>query len=169
MNHDYQNFLVEVIGTLLKPMGIDPEFLIEKESDQYRVTIKDKANKISTDPNFLFSLQHITRVLVHHNYPEEKGHFLLDIGGAKKTREKLISERIPVLTQEIVLSKGSTIILVGLTGYERKLVHGILTEVKGLQTTSVGSPENRKLLIMPTSESSNSGIENAKVVNLFSD
>ncbi len=168
MNPDYQSFLLEVIGSLLQPMGIDPEYLVEKESQQYRITINSKTNPIPTDPNFIFSLQHIARVIVHHTFPEEKEHFLLDVAGAKKSREKLIGERVPVLAEEIVLKQGTTIILTGLSGYERKLVHGILAEIKGLQTTSVGEPQNRKLLVMPTSDTGIGGIENAKVVNLFS-
>lgn len=168
MNPDYQKFLLEVIGSLLQPMGIDPEFVVEKESNQFRVTVNSKTNPIPNDPNFIFSLQHIARVVSHHAFPDEKNHFLLDIAGAKKGREKLISERVPVLAQEIVLTKGTTIILIGLSGYERKLVHGILSEIKGLQTTSVGEPQNRKLLVMPTSDAGIGGIENAKVVNLFS-
>jgi hypothetical protein len=70
MNQDYQNFLLEVIGNLIKPMGIDPEFVIEKESDQYRVTINSKTGPIPTEPNFIFSLQHLVRVLAHHTFPE---------------------------------------------------------------------------------------------------
>lgn len=168
MNQDYQNFLLEVIGNLVKPMGIDPEFVIEKESDQYRVTINSKTGPIPTEPSFIFSLQHLVRVLAHHTFPEEKAHFLLDVAGAKKGREQKINERIPVLAQDIVLKQGLTVILVGLSGYERKLVHGILAEIEGLETSSVGPQDNRKLLVMPNSQIGNYGIENAKVVDLFS-
>jgi predicted RNA-binding protein Jag len=66
------------------------------------------------------------------------------------------------------LKQGLTVILVGLSGYERKLVHGILAEIKGLETSSVGPQDNRKLLVMPNSQIGNYGIENAKVVDLFS-
>ena len=168
MNPDYQKFLLEVVSAMLKPMDIDPAFSVEKENEQFRITIISKTNPIPTEPNFIFSLQHITRVIVHHTFPEEKGHFLLDISGAKKMREQQIYDRVPILVQDIVLKDGITVILTGLSGYERKLVHGILSDIKGLETTSVGAPDNRKLLVIPNSQIGTSGIENAKIVDLFS-
>jgi R3H domain len=64
------------------------------------------------------------------------------------------------------LKEGKTVILIQLSGYERKLIHSFLSDSKGLNTSSIGEGMDRKLLIMPTSEFGTSGIDEALIINL---
>ena len=150
--------------------GIDPNFEldIEKEGDQWRININTtKAdNLIDKDGELIRSIQHLIRVLVHKKHPTDRSHFLIDVNDYRRNREKLILNKIPMLAKKEILMQGNTIILVGLSGYERLQIHNILAEIDGLSTNSVGPKENRKLLLMPTTETGSTGIDKAKIYNL---
>jgi predicted RNA-binding protein Jag len=77
----------------------------------------------------------------------------------------MILQKIPHLAEYDVLEHGKTVIIVGLTSYERLQVHKLLQDTKGLNTTSVGGRGDRKLIIVPTSDIGSGGMESAKVVN----
>jgi predicted RNA-binding protein Jag len=125
-----------------------------KENNQYRIILECNDNDLLIENNgeLIKSVQHIIRVLVHAKFPEDRTHFFLDVGNYRKNREKVISIRIPELAEDEVIGKGRTIIIMNMTGYERMQVHHILADVKGLETTSVGEPNSRKLMILPTSD-----------------
>jgi predicted RNA-binding protein Jag len=65
-----------------------------------------------------------------------------------------------------VLVQGMTLMVLGLSSYERLIVHKSLSEIKGIQSMSVGGGNNRKLVVMPSSEGSvNGGLEKAIVLD----
>lgn len=125
-----------------------------KENNQWRIVLNAADNNILLENNgeIIKAVQHIIRVLVHVKYPNDRTHFFLDVGNYRKNREKIISISIPTLAEVEVIGKGKTIIILNMTGYERMQVHQILSDVKGLETTSVGEPNSRKLMVLPTSD-----------------
>ena len=121
------------IDLIVTAMGTKYTLEILKEGDQYRIVIdlEDKPNSllIGTEGDTLSSFQHIIRTLVHKDLPDDKTHFIIDIGRYRRTREDLI-------------------------------------DTKGIQSMSVGGGNNRKLVVMPNSESSvNGGLEKAIVLD----
>jgi spoIIIJ-associated protein len=168
MTPEVQESLKKIIHLLVDPINPDFQIQIEHEGDQWRINIQadDVENIIGKDGDVLRSVQHISRVLIHREFPEDRSHFLIDANNYRRQREYAISTRIPEIAESDVLAQGNTIILVGLSGYERLQVHRILAEIKGLSTNSVGPDDNRKLLIMPTSETGSMSMEKAKIYHI---
>lgn len=140
----------------------------QKEGNQCRVVINSENNQIFIDDNseLLKAIQHSLRVIVHLSNPNDRTHFFLDVDNYRKLREKTLSICVPELAEISVLKQGKTVIMINLTGYERLQVHNILSEVKGLQTTSVGKDDSRKLLIIPTSDIGITKLEDAIIFDL---
>lgn len=169
MTNQYREFILKYLNLILQQVFEQYTVEIEKEAEQWRININcDKSGEITEnyEGEFLRSIQHVIRVLVHKQYPNDRTHFVLDFNTKRKSRSHAISVSIPEIAQTEVLTNGNTVILVGLSGYERLQVHRTLSEIKGLNTSSVGPQENRKLLIMPTSETGSSGMDKAKIVDI---
>jgi spoIIIJ-associated protein len=170
MSPKVQESILEFVDLLIKPIDPNLTVNIQKESNQYRVCINSELEEkiIGEECQLLKSLQHLIRVLIHCKNPDDKTHFILDVNNYKKDREKKIKVFIPEIAKNKVLEDGKTIIITKLSSYERMLIYKILSEVKGISTSSVGEPENRKMLIMPNSEFGSSGMDQAIIININS-
>lgn len=168
MHQELKDYIIQFASLLAGQL--DPKAVVEidKEGNQWRVNINtDSENsKLLLEPEVMYSIQHIIRVLVHKKYPSDRTHFLFDVNDGRKKREQALNQKIPELAQNKVLKDGQTIILINLSPYERKLVHGILAEINGLTTSSVGPENSRKLLIMPSSDIATGGMENSIVMSM---
>jgi len=162
------NLVSQTILDLLLPIvkSINPacEISFQKEADQYRIII-DKGDKdlVGEHSEVIRSLQHLVRVVVHKKFPNDRTHFIFDVGGYRSKREMALKMSIPDLAKIKVLEEGQTVVLVNLSGYERLLVHQLLADIAGLETNSVGAKNDRKLLIMPTSEVGSTAMDDALV------
>lgn len=173
MELEIQNFIINFIKTLSQNLGIICYIGVEKEANQWRFSIKNKEenNKendflIKDNGELIFAIQHIIRTIVRQKFPENKAHFILDVGNFRKIREKEILDLIPDLINEIIIKKGKTAVLKSFSSHERLLIHTELKEIKGVQTMSFGLNGDRKLVILPTSEMGTLGMENSVVLTL---
>jgi predicted RNA-binding protein Jag len=168
MPEKIQQIIEKILNKIFLGLNIEANILYNKESDQYRIIIKTDNPKFLIEENgqIIEHIQHIIRVAVHQTYPDDKTHFLLDVNDFRQKRELAIKIKIPDIAKIKVLKEGKTIILVGLSSYERMLIHKILAESKGLNTSSVGSEISRKLLIMPTSEFGSSSMDDAYILKV---
>jgi spoIIIJ-associated protein len=157
-----------ILNSILAHICGEVEVEITKEGEQHRINIiSDNGNKLlEEDGHLLNALQHLIRVLVHKTFPDDKSHFVLDVFNGRLKRERYIQEEIPNIAKNDVLLLGNTVIIKNLSSYERLIIHQLLVEVKGLETTSVGEDKNRKLLIRPTSETGTLGLDNSKIIDI---
>ena len=168
MELQYKQQLLEVLGGLIEPIVSGAEYDVLKEGDQWRVNVvtDNDEDLIGEKGETVRAVQHVARVIMHQKYPQNRTHFLIDVGEYRKQREKTIKSKIAMLARYEIIEHGNTVIILGLNGYERKLIHNILADISGLETTSIGSPESRKLIIRPTSEVGSKGIDQAKMLEL---
>lgn len=170
MNPEHEQILIDLIKKIAKPIvgEVGVEFL--KEGDQWRINLAgDHARElIGYHGELVNAIQHIVRVTFHKLNPADRTRFFIDVNLAKFKREHFITEQIPELAKNDVLINGITYIIKNMSSYERKLVHDLLSEVKGLETLSVGDGFNRKLLIRPTSETGSMGLDNSKIIDINS-
>ncbi|NJL96880.1 KH domain-containing protein [Candidatus Gracilibacteria bacterium] len=169
MEQEYEKVLVDTLRMLVEPLVEDLTITVSREGDQYRVNVNSDKNELLVGHRGenIKAIQHITRVIVHIKFPDNKTHFLIDVGEFKKVRESLINSVVPEIAKTEVIEKGSSIILVKLNGYERKMVHNLLDEIKGVETTSIGEGSERKLMIRPTEDSAGvSSVENAIFIDI---
>lgn len=160
------NLVSETILQLLLPIvkAISPnsEIDFQKEADQWRIVIKKGTQDlVGENSEVLRSMQHLLRVVIHKKYPQDRTHFLFDVDGFRSKREMALKVHIPDLAKYKVLEEGNTVVLVNLSGYERMIVHQLLADIKGLETNSVGPKNERRLLIMPTSEIGSTAMDDA--------
>lgn len=165
---EIQKTIEEILKNITLGLKIETTVNFKKEADQYRIILQTENPEILTEENgeLIPQIQHILRVAIHQKFPADKTHFLLDVNDFRKNREYNIKIKIPDIAKSKVLQQGKTIILVGLSSYERMLIHKILSDSKGLNTSSVGPREARKLLIMPTSEFGSSSMDDALIINV---
>ena len=170
MKKEFENQLHTILKLLVEPIAVDPVIKITQEGDQWRVNINSDHNDllVGYKGENVKAIQHITRVIIHKKFPEDKTHFIIDIGEYKRSREHIITSKITNLAEKKVYELGKTLILTGLSGYERKIIHGLLSEIIGIETTSVGEIDNRKLLIRPTNGeiTAGMGMDNAVVIDI---
>ena len=163
MNNPVQQLILEIIEPIIKLISPEAKIEFNKEGDQWRILIIDgNPELIGEKGEVLRAIQHLARIFVHKKLPEDRTHFLIDIDNFRSNRELIIKTKIPEIAQAII-AQGKTFVLINLSGYERMLVHKLLVDIKSLQTTSVGERDNRKLLILPTSEAGSAGIDDATI------
>lgn len=158
----------KIIELIISPLTKINKIEFVCENSQYRI-ILDLENKdvfLKNNCELLLCIQHIVRVMLHSKFPDDRTHFFFDVGNYNKNREHILGNQVPILAHDKVLAEGKSIILVNLSGYERLLVHNILLDVNGVETTSVGEGKNRKLLIIPTSDLGMLGLENSIIFDL---
>ena len=162
-----KNFIINLAKEIL---GGDITITVEKEATQWRFTFvcDQDLEKILTVENgrTLFAFQHIIRASFHQKFPESRYHFIFDLANFRKNRENIIIQFIPNLVNEVIIKKGKTIVIKSLSGYERLLIHTELKGIRGVQTMSFGVQSERKLIILPTSETGTLGLENSVVLSL---
>jgi predicted RNA-binding protein Jag len=168
MPNTIQDQISQLIHITVGKIAIIKSLEFEKEGEQFRVCIHTDNNNIFLENQceVLEAIQHFVRKIIHIKNPQDHSHFFLDIGYYNKNREYVLSIKTPELAQEVVLNKGRTVIMTHLSGFERLYVHNILADVNGLQTTSVGIDTNRKLLIIPTSETGSSSLDESTIFDL---
>jgi predicted RNA-binding protein Jag len=168
MSNTIQDQISQLIHITVGKIATIKDISFEKEGEQFRVCILTDNNQIFLENQceVLEAIQHFVRKIVHIKNPRDQSHFFLDIGHFNKNREYILSIKTPELAQEIVLNKGQTVIMIHLSGFERLYVHNILSDVNGLQTTSVGVDTNRKLLIIPTSETGSTSLDQSTIFDI---
>ena len=141
-----KSFLKEIVNNL----GIDVNFELKKDED--RVTIKMYSDNnnilIGHNGNTLKALEnlvkqklqvetnlHISISLDVENYKDKKIHFLERL--AKQTAKDVVRTKTPAALENM-------------NAYERRVVHNILTNFKGVSTKSEGEEPNRHVIISPT-------------------
>ena len=141
-----KSFLKDVVTNL----GIDVNFELKKDDD--RVTIKMYSDNnnilIGHNGNTLKALEtivkqkllvetnlHVSLSLDVENYKDKKVHFLEKL--AKQTAKDVVKTKTPAALENM-------------NAYERRVVHNVLTNFKGVSTKSEGEEPNRHVIISPT-------------------
>jgi len=166
---NYQQFIASLLKNLIEPIIHQSlEISFQKEGDQWRLNLQSRTLQkvVVENKDLIPALQHILRVVVAKNFPGDRTHFILDIDGLRKHREEYLNKFVYNLAEREVANQGHTIILLNLTSYERRMVHQMLAEVRGLETVSVGSGSGRRLIIRPTSDTGAKNIDQAKVIDI---
>jgi len=170
MPQETQQLMNDILAPLFAALQLPFQIEYIDEGHQWRLNIQVDSEKeailIGNGHEVLDSLQHFTRVALHKKLPTDFTHFILDVNNIRSRREHVITSVIPQIAKKDVQNEGHTIILVGLSGYERRLIHQDLVEVSSLETTSVGPRFNRKLIIRPTTDTGSRGIDNAKIYEI---
>ena len=164
----HKDEIQQILNELMGPIDGKKEISFTQEGEQWRINVKTKSPRklVGQGGTLVNSIQHVLRVIFHNRHPEDRTHFMIDVNSNRREREDWIIKNLPIIVQEDILTLGKTVVMVGLNGYERKIIHDQLAETNGVETTSVGDREERRLLLRPTSDMATTGLDNSRVIDI---
>ena len=145
INDAIKKFLKEIIEN----MGFEVSF--ETTTKDERTTIKMYSNN---NPIIIGKSGHTLKALenlVKQKIQNDTGIFYkinLDVSNYKEKIQKNI-ERLAKTTAREVAKTKIPVALDNMTSYERRIVHNVLTDFKGVKTESEGEEPNRHVVIKP--------------------
>lgn len=146
---DINDAIKEFLKEIIENMGLEVSFETTKKDE--RTTIKMYSNNnsiiIGKDGHTLKALENLSKQKIQN----ETGIFYkinLDVSNYKEKIQKNI-ERLAKNTAREVAKTKIPVALDNMTSYERRIVHNILTNFKGVKTESEGEEPNRHVVIKP--------------------
>lgn len=160
---EVQHKVVEFLNTLISDMGVQAQAKItgidERLSENNKTYEKDVHIEIEGEGlgmligrhgDVLDALQYLSNIVVGR-YPKrpEKHEYvrvILDIENYRAKREdtlKALARRVA----SKVLASGRNFTLEPMSAYERRIIHSEIQQVKGVHTFSVGTENNRRVVI----------------------
>ena len=146
---DINDAIKEFLKEIIENMGLEVSFEVVTKDE--RTTIKMYSNNnpiiIGKNGHTLKSLENLAKQKIQN----DTGIFYkinLDVSNYKEKIQKSI-ERLAKNTAREVAKTKIPVSLDNMTSYERRLVHNILTDFKGVKTESEGEEPNRHVVIKP--------------------
>ena len=146
---DINNSIKEFLKEIIENMSLEVSF--ETTTKDERTTIKMYSNNnpiiIGKNGHTLKALEN----LVKQKIQNDTGIFYkinLDVSNYKEKIQKSI-ERLAKNTAREVAKTKIPVALDNMTSYERRIVHNVLTDFKGVKTESEGEEPNRHVVIKP--------------------
>ena len=146
---DINNSIKEFLKEIIENMGLEVSF--ETTTKDERTTIKMYSNNnpiiIGKNGHTLKALETLAKQKIQN----DTGIFYkinLDVSNYKEKIQKSI-ERLAKNTAREVAKTKIPVALDNMTSYERRIVHNVLTDFKGVKTESEGEEPNRHVVIKP--------------------
>lgn len=146
---DINNSIKEFLKEIIENMGLEVSFEVVTKDE--RTTIKMYSNN---NPIIIGKSGHTLKALenlVKQKIQNDTGIFYkinLDVSNYKEKIQKSI-ERLAKNTAREVAKTKIPVALDNMTSYERRIVHNVLTDFKGVKTESEGEEPNRHVVIKP--------------------
>ncbi len=95
------------------------------------------------------AIQYLVNAIVWRVWPEDRKEVTIDAAGYRERRRSALAA-LAVRSAEEALASHSTVTLEPMTAVERKIVHVVLKEFGGVETSSDGTEPNRAVVITPS-------------------
>ena len=142
------------IETLLKNMQLDVEVKMTEpaEGEKYISITGDAAGVlIGHHGDTLDALQYLTNLAVNKKRGDSKRDYVkvtVDVENYRAKREETL-RALARRKADAVLKYGKSIMLEPMNPYERRIIHSEVQLIDGVSTNSVGTDNNRKIVIFP--------------------
>ncbi|NLP49000.1 MAG: KH domain-containing protein [Clostridiales bacterium] len=141
----------EYLTSILTGMGLDSfEIKIEEKDDDIYIELdcdKEHSLLIGRRGETLDAIQYLTRLNVSRNKESYK-RVLINVGNYRERREATL-RRIAAKNAEKAKRYGRNMYLDPMNPYERRIVHTEVQTIDGVESHSVGSDSNRRVVITP--------------------
>ena len=143
------NFIKEYLEELLTNMGLNVNFESKLREDVMYVKIYSDNNPvlIGKGGNTLKALENIVRQKVNTEFGV-RPYISLDVENYREKQQRRIERLAKNIAREVSRTKVE-VHLDNMNAYERRIVHNILTNFKGVKTESTGEEPNRHVIIKP--------------------
>ena len=142
----------EFIERLLADMKIEATLTlvdVENADKQINIDGKDVGALIGHHGETLDSLQYLVNLAANQKTEGEKRDFVkitIDIEGYRAKREETLRSLARRMADRVIKYKKS-VMLEPMNPYERRIIHSEVQNIKGVSTNSIGSENNRKVVI----------------------
>ena len=142
----------EFIERLLEDMKIQANLTlvdVENADKQINIDGKDVGVLIGHHGETLDSLQYLVNLAANQKTEGEKRDFVkitIDIEGYRAKREEALRSLARRMADRVIKYKKS-VMLEPMNPYERRIIHSEVQNIKGVSTNSIGSENNRKVVI----------------------
>ncbi len=144
----------ELIEEALEKIGISAEVSEQKPSTPgqgntvFHIEVSENSHLIIGAHGLnLDALQHLLRLFVRRRFGNDL-HFSIDVNGYWTEKSSALIREAYELAETVSRNR-SAHILRPMTAFERKVIHTALAEHPGIVTESLGSGEQRKVVIKP--------------------
>lgn len=149
LKSDLLNYVKEYIEQILKNMGLTANFETKLREDMMYIKIYSSNNPIiiGKGGNTLKALESIVKQHINTEF-NLRPYICLDVEDYREKQQKRLERMARTLAKEV--SKTNVEVhLENMNAYDRRIVHNILTDFKGVTTTSIGEEPNRHVVIKP--------------------
>ena len=142
----------EFVERLLADMKIEATVTlvdVDNADKQINIDGKDVGALIGHHGETLDSLQYLVNLAANQKTEGEKREFVkitVDIEGYRAKREEALRALARRMADRVVKYKKS-VMLEPMNPYERRIIHSEVQNIKGVSTNSIGSENNRKVVI----------------------
>ncbi|MBO5530597.1 MAG: KH domain-containing protein [Bacilli bacterium] len=150
LKSDILEFAKKFVKDITVGMGIEDVVLESQRTENYiKITMHSENSSllIGKGGRTLASLQTLLRAAISKEVPF-KVNVVLDVENYKIRQEHNIERLAKKLAKEVIKTK-EPITMDSMNSYERRLVHNVLGNFKGITTESEGEEPNRKVVIKP--------------------
>lgn len=142
---------LDFVKTLLKNVEIEANVeLVETEEGRVKINITGEAagSLIGHHGDTLDSFQHLVNLAANRTDNKKAGvpKISVDIEGYRAKRDDTLRTLARRMADKVLRYKKS-VMLEPMNPYERRIIHAELQSVKGVSTNSIGSENNRKVVI----------------------
>ena len=147
-----EDIAVDFLKTLLRDMQIEGEVTVSDGDNSDKLICidgKDVGILIGHHGETLDSLQYLVNLAANRKENGEKREFVkitMDIEGYRAKREDTLRALARRMADKVIKYKKS-VMLEPMNPYERRIIHSEVQNIKGVSTNSIGSENNRKVVI----------------------
>ncbi len=152
---DGEDMSFDFVKTVIADIGLSAEAeLYSCEDGTRRITIvgSDASALIGHHGDTLDALQYLANLASARKNSKgerDKSRVTLDIEGYRKKREETLRALARRMAAKAVRNKRS-VMLEPMSAYERRIIHSEIQGIEGVSTNSIGSDNNRKIVIFLT-------------------
>ena len=145
---------IKFVEMVIDDFGIDAEATEKIEEDgsvSIDISGNDAGTLIGHHGDSLDSLQYLANLCVNHGRDKENEDYRkvsIDIEGYRIKREETLRQLARRMAEK-VLKYNRSFTLEPMKPSERRIIHSEIQDIEGVCTTSIGSDENRKVVVYP--------------------
>ena len=152
---DGEDMSYEFIKTLISDIGLSATaalYSCEDGTRRINITGEDASVLIGHHGDTLDALQYLANLASARkniNGERDKSRVTIDIEGYRAKREEVLRALARRMAAKALRNKRS-VMLEPMSAYERRIIHSEVQEIEGVSTNSIGSDNNRKIVIFLT-------------------
>ena len=152
---DGEDMSFDFVKTLISDIGLSAEAALYSCEDGTRriiITGDDASTLIGHHGDTLDALQYLANLASakkNANGERDKSRVTIDIEGYRAKREETLRALARRMAQKALRNKRS-VMLEPMSAYERRIIHSEIQNIEGVSTNSIGSDNNRKIVIFLT-------------------